>query len=126
MLLVAEGASLRKLLMDEGADPNAAVAIQSALVANFSFDFRAGQKVRVGLAPDSETGSIRPVRISLYEPDDRHVATVALSDNGLYVAAQEPAVDEAVLAIAEKETAAAGRCFPPFTTAFGAPVSRSA
>lgn len=105
VLLVAEGASLRKLLMDEGADPEAAVAIQSALVANFSFDFRAGQKVRVGLAPDPENGSIRPVRISLYEPDDRHLASVALSDNGLYVAAQEPAVDAAELAVAEQEQA---------------------
>ena len=82
VLPVTEGASLRKMLMDEGADPNAAAAIQSALVANFSFDFRAGQKVRVGLATDPETGSIRPVRISLYEPSDHHIATVALSDNG--------------------------------------------
>ena len=48
VLPVTEGASLRKMLMDEGADPDAAAAIQSALVANFSFDFRAGQKVRVG------------------------------------------------------------------------------
>ena len=91
--------------MDEGADPNAAAAIQSALVANFSFDFRAGQKVRVGLAPDPETGSIRPVRVSLYEPSDRHIATVALSDNGLYVAAQEP-VSDGELAVAEQEAAA--------------------
>ena len=112
MLLVTEGASLRKMLMDEGADPNAAAAIQSALVANFSFDFRAGQKVRVGLAPDPETGSIRPVRVSLYERDDRHVATVALSDTGLYVAAQEPAVDEAVLAVAEQEQAEPAGALP--------------
>jgi len=101
---VAEGASLRKLLMDEGADPEAAVAIQSALVANFSFDFRAGQKVRVGIAPDPETGSIRPVRVSLYDQSDHHVATVALSDTGLYVAAQEP-VSDVELVTAEVEEA---------------------
>ena len=101
---VAEGASLRKLLMDEGADPEAAVAIQSALVANFSFDFRAGQKVRVGIAPDPETGSIRPVRVSLYDQSDHHVATVALSDTGLYVAAQEP-VSNVDLVTAEVEEA---------------------
>ena len=51
-----------------------AAAIQSALVANFSFDFRAGQKVRLGLAPDG-TGAVRPVRVSLYDrrqpPRDR-------------------------------------------------------
>ena len=101
---VTEGASLRKLLMDEGADPEAAVAIQSALVANFSFDFRAGQKVRVGIAPDPETGSIRPVRVSLYDQTDNHVATVALSDTGLYVVAQEP-VSDVELVTAEAEEA---------------------
>ncbi len=89
VLEVAEGASLRRILMEEGADSEAAAAIQSALVANFSFDFRAGQKVRIALAPDPETGSIRPVRVSLYESNDQHIATVALSDEGLYVAGSE-------------------------------------
>jgi murein DD-endopeptidase MepM/ murein hydrolase activator NlpD len=103
VLPVEQGASLRKILIDEGADPEAAAAIQSALVANFSFDFRAGQKVRIGLAPDPDTGAVRPVRVSLYEPNDRHIATVALSDNGLYVAAREPARDPAVLEVAEQE-----------------------
>jgi len=102
VLQVAEGASLRKMLMDEGADADSAAGIQSALVANFSFDFRAGQKVRIGLAPDPDTGSIRPVRVSLYDPNDHHIATVALSDNGTYVAAQEPA-SNGELEIAEQE-----------------------
>lgn len=101
---IAEGDSMRKLLIAEGSDPDAASAIQSALVANFSFDFRAGQKLRLGLAPDPDTGAIRPVRVSLYQPNDRHIATVARSDTGSYVAAQEPAVDaELVVAEAEAE-----------------------
>jgi murein DD-endopeptidase MepM/ murein hydrolase activator NlpD len=103
ILPVEEGASLRRMLIDEGASDDAAARIQSALVANFAFDFRAGQKLRIGLAPDPDTGSIRPVRVSLYQPDDRHIATVALSDTGVYVAAQEPAVD-AELAIVEEQT----------------------
>jgi murein DD-endopeptidase MepM/ murein hydrolase activator NlpD len=103
ILPVQEGASLRRMLIDEGASDDAAARIQSALVANFAFDFRAGQKLRIGLAPDPDTGSIRPVRVSLYQPDDRHIATVALSDTGVYVAAQEPAVD-AELAIVEEQT----------------------
>jgi murein DD-endopeptidase MepM/ murein hydrolase activator NlpD len=103
VLPVVEGDSLRKMLMDEGADPDSAAAIQSALVANFSFDFRAGQKVRLGLAPDPDTGAVRPVRVSLYEPNDRHIATVALSDNGVYVAAHEPASDQGQLEVAEQE-----------------------
>jgi murein DD-endopeptidase MepM/ murein hydrolase activator NlpD len=91
------------MLIDEGADEAAAAAIQSALVANFSFDFRAGQKVRVGLAPDPKTGEVRPVRVSLYEPDDTHIATVALSDTGTYVAAHEPVSGEGILDVAEQE-----------------------
>ncbi len=102
ILPVEEGASLRKMLMDEGAGADEAAAIQSALVANFSFDFRAGQKVRLGLAPDPDTGAVRPVRVSLYEPNDRHIATVALSDNGVYVAAHEPAAS-GQMEVAEQE-----------------------
>jgi murein DD-endopeptidase MepM/ murein hydrolase activator NlpD len=108
---VVEGASLRKLLMAEGAEEDEAAAIQSALVANFSFDFRAGQKVRLGLAPDPDTGAVRPVRVSLYEPGGRHIATVALSDTGVYVAAREPAEDEA-LEVAETEAPAPAGALP--------------
>ncbi len=107
LLPVTEGASLRKVLMAEGADENAAARIQSALVANFSFDFRAGQKLRLGLAPDPDSGAIRPVRVSLYQPDGRHIATVALADTGVYVAAQEPAVD-AELVVAEEKASPPG------------------
>ena len=104
VLRVVEGASMRKMLIEEGADPAAAGAIQSALVANFSFDFRSGQRLRIGLATDPDTGALRPVRVSLYETNRRHIATVALSDNGAYVAAQEPVLD-ASLDVAETEEA---------------------
>jgi murein DD-endopeptidase MepM/ murein hydrolase activator NlpD len=107
LLPIVEGASLRKMLMAEGADEESAARIQQALVANFSFDFRAGQKLRIGLAPDPDTGAIRPVRVSLYQENDRHIATVALSDTGLYVAAQEPAVD-AELVVAEEKASQPG------------------
>jgi murein DD-endopeptidase MepM/ murein hydrolase activator NlpD len=100
VLPVVEGASMKKMLLAEGATEAQALAIQSALVANFSFDFRAGQKVRLGLAPD-ESGAIRPVRVSLYE-GERHIATVALSDTGTYVAASAPAADEELFVDQEK------------------------
>jgi hypothetical protein len=60
---VVEGASMKKMLLAEGATPEMATSIQAALVANFSFDFRAGQKLRFGLAPD-DTGGVNPVRVS--------------------------------------------------------------
>src|SRR5690606_30886772 len=85
VIVVREGASMKKMLMAEGATADQAAAIQSALVANFSFDFRAGQKLRVGLAPGEEA-AMRPVRVSLYAGEN-HLASVAMSDNGSYVAA---------------------------------------
>lgn len=103
VLKVEEGASMRKILSEQGADPEAAGQIQSALVANFSFDFRAGQKLRLGLAPDPDTGALRPIRVSLYEPRGRHIATVALSDRGAYVAAQEPPLDAELLKVDSEE-----------------------
>ena len=85
---VASGDSLLKLLMDRGASEEEARKIQSALVANYSFDFRAGQSLRVGLEPDEE-GRVRPIRVSLYA-EDAHLATVALSDTGIFVPAAAP------------------------------------
>ncbi|MGH6925779.1 MAG: M23 family metallopeptidase [Propylenella sp.] len=111
VLQVKEGASLRKMLIEQGADEDAAGRIQSALVANFSFDFRAGQKIRLGLAPEPDSGAVRPVRVSLYQPDGRHIATVALSDTGVYVAAQQPvAADE--LIVAEEKAASPPSVLP--------------
>ena len=96
VLIVAEGASLRKLLIAEGASEQAAAEMQSALVANFSFDFRAGQRLRLGVAADA-SGAVRPVRVSLYD-GNTHLATVALSDTGTYVAAAAPAPRDSVVA----------------------------
>ncbi|MDQ0325950.1 murein DD-endopeptidase MepM/ murein hydrolase activator NlpD [Rhodopseudomonas julia] len=85
---VATGDALTKLLEAEGATEVEAAEIQSTMIANFAFDFRAGQKLRLGLAED-EAGRVRPVRVSLYS-NGQHLATVALSDGGAYVAAAEP------------------------------------
>jgi murein DD-endopeptidase MepM/ murein hydrolase activator NlpD len=95
VLAVEQGASMKRMLIAEGASEAQAVAIQSALVANFSFDFRAGQKLRIGLAPDG-SGAATPVRVSLYS-GDAHLASVALSDTGNFVAAAEPAMDADLL-----------------------------
>jgi len=88
---VATGDVLTKMLRREGATEYEAASIQSALIANYSFDFRAGQKLRLGLAPNDD-GRVRPVRVSLYS-GGQHLASVALSDIGNYVAASEPTFD---------------------------------
>ena len=96
VLEVAQGASLKKLLSGEGASDEEAAGIQSALIANFAFEFRAGQKLRLGLAED-EAGRVRPVRVTLYE-GEAHLATVALADTGGYVPAEAPALDDELFA----------------------------
>ena len=106
VLPVVEGASMKKMLVGEGASEEQAAAIQSALVANFSFDFRAGQMLRVGVAAD-EAGVAKPVRVSLYE-GGAHIATVALSDTGTYVAAAAPAADAELFAAHEQPKPTSG------------------
>ena len=108
MLKVEEGASMRKMLIEEGADPDAAGAIQSALVANFAFDFRAGQNLRLGLAPDFSTPA--PSAPSASASTRRAAATWRRSRSpttARYVAAQEPALDADILAAAVEEPEAA-------------------
>ena len=101
VLDVTEGASLKTMLTGEGATDEEAAAIQSALIANFAFDFRAGQKLRLGLAED-ESGRVRPIRITLYDGEE-HLATVALSDNGRYVSAEAPPLDDELFVSQDSE-----------------------
>ncbi|WP_026381941.1 M23 family metallopeptidase [Afifella pfennigii] len=98
---VSTGDALTALLRREGATEYEAASIQSALIANYSFDFRAGQKLRLGLAPNDD-GRVRPVRVSLYG-NGQHLATVALSDIGNYVAAAEPILNEDMFKVAQSE-----------------------
>ncbi|MBJ3786174.1 M23 family metallopeptidase [Devosia sediminis] len=55
----------------------------------------AGLRLRILYGPISQSGdSLVPYRMSIYQPDgapgDRHIATVALSDNGQYVVGLQP------------------------------------
>jgi len=87
---IAQGDALTTILADNGVSPSEAIQIQSALVANFTFDFRAGQQIKLSLARN-EQGALQPVRMSLYN-DDVELATVARSDTGVFVAAEEPSI----------------------------------
>jgi murein DD-endopeptidase MepM/ murein hydrolase activator NlpD len=96
VLTVEEDASLTKMLTGEGASADEAARIIAAMLANYSFDFRAGQKLLVGLAADS--GGLTPVRVALYEGGSARAA-VALSDHGAYVAAEAPPLDPEMLQV---------------------------
>ncbi|HSG94599.1 MAG TPA: M23 family metallopeptidase, partial [Afifellaceae bacterium] len=104
---VARGDALADLLAEAGATGDEAQQIQSALVANFSFSFRAGQTLRMGLADDGN-GRVRPVRLSLYD-NNMHLATVALSDGGIFVAAAEPVPDADIFAARETPAVVNGK-----------------
>jgi murein DD-endopeptidase MepM/ murein hydrolase activator NlpD len=91
LVVVAAGSSLRKMIIDQGASEDEATEIVSAFRANFDFDFVGGQTLRFGLVSD-EPGVMRPVRVSIYD-EDRHIATVGLSDNGVFGPVSEPQID---------------------------------
>ena len=88
LVKVAEGDALTTILQANGVPATEALQIQSALLANFTFDFRAGQEVRLALGRDGETALI-PVRMGLYS-DEIEIAAVARSDTGIFVPAEEP------------------------------------
>ncbi|MYZ50495.1 M23 family metallopeptidase, partial [Propylenella binzhouense] len=96
--------SFERLLADAGATEEEAEDIAAAFSANFSVGVKPGEKLRFGLAADAD-GRTRPVRISLYGTDS-HLGTVAMSDTGSYVAAEEPPFDESVFAEDEPAPAA--------------------
>ncbi len=89
IVTVSNGDALADLLTKNGATLAEAARIQTAMVENFSFDFRAQQKLRLQLA-ETGTDRKRPMHVSLYSGDD-HLASVALADDDIrYIAAEAP------------------------------------
>lgn len=107
MVTIEQGDALTTILADNGVSPSDAVQIQSALLANFTFDFRAGQQIKLAMAR-SGRGELHPVRMSLYN-DDVEIATVARSDTGIFVAAEEPSLTSAAITEDVVVPSAAGR-----------------
>jgi hypothetical protein len=63
---------------------------------------------------------VSPVRVSLYDRD-RHLATVARSDNGTFVAASEPASGGESVVVAEEETPKGKGALPNVFAGCGGP-----
>ncbi len=103
-IVIEQGDALTTILTENGVSPADAVQIQSALLANFTFDFRAGQEVRLAMSRDPR-GGLQPVRMSLFS-EETEIASVARSDTGIFVAAEEPAGSETeIIEDAETQTA---------------------
>lgn len=91
IVTIAEGDALTTILSDNNVAAADAIQIQSALLANFTFDFRAGQQVRLALAR-ADNGGLKPMRLSLLNGEEE-IASVARSDTGIFVPAERPTGD---------------------------------
>lgn len=88
-LIVKKGDSITSLLRGIGAEP----ADLRGLLASFGprgrdNGLKEGQRVRVLLSP-GPNAQVTPVRVSIFS-EQAHEASVALSDNGHYVAVEDP------------------------------------
>ncbi len=88
-LIVKKGDSIEGMLRSIGAEP----AEMRGLLSSFGprgrpNGLREGQRVRILLAPNGN-GQAVPLRVSIFN-DQAHEASVALSDNGNYVAVEDP------------------------------------
>ncbi|ASP34748.1 M23 family metallopeptidase [Labrenzia sp. VG12] len=88
---VTSGTNLSDILMDHDATEEEARAITSAFDSLFGLgELTEGQRLRIAYAPSPENlERMRPERVSIYE-NTEHQATVARSDSGDYITAQEP------------------------------------
>lgn len=108
---VPNAEALRAVLKENQADEKLSAEIVKALTQNFPLrNLDANSRLRLGLAKIDQTNKLKPVRVSIYN-QATHLVTVALSDEGVFVQAQEPDVNENALE-EEDETIAAGSGVP--------------
>ncbi|MFD0986204.1 M23 family metallopeptidase [Methyloligella solikamskensis] len=101
---VKSGDSLLAIIKKAGADMSQASAIIAAMKPVFSPDtLQPKQEIRFTLVPTpSDTGAMDAVRVSVFSADDEHLATVARSMDGDYLASDQ-AVDIAAIEAMKKE-----------------------
>jgi murein DD-endopeptidase MepM/ murein hydrolase activator NlpD len=85
---VSRGDTLTSIIAKVGGEPAQAKAIVDAMAPVFAAqDLKPGQEVRFTLVPaPSDTGQMEPVRVSVFAAGDIHLATVARTGHGDYVA----------------------------------------
>lgn len=109
---VASIEALKAILRDNQSDDKLAADIIKALARTFELrNLDGSYRARLGLAKIDASEKLKPVRVSLYNGSD-HVVTVALSDEGTFVTAQEPTANEADSGSDEDETTAAASAIP--------------
>ena len=87
---VSEKTSLKAVLLDNEASEEESDEIAARFADDYNItEVQPGQRVRIGTGAADDTGEMRIERVSLYV-DQVHQGTVALSDEGHYVAAAAP------------------------------------
>lgn len=88
---ISEGQNLVDLLLDYDASQEEAASIASSFASLYGIsELHDGQRLRIAYARSPvDLERMRPERVSLYT-DTEHQATVARSDSGKYVRAEEP------------------------------------
>lgn len=89
--LVQQGDTLSKILVGSGVSANDVKAIDRVLRGVGNETLRPGQTLRIAfqLDDEGEEAQRRPVRFSIYQKE-RHVATVAMTDQGDFVPGEQP------------------------------------
>jgi len=104
-VVVKKGDTLGSILREIGIDPQSIRPLMTALGAKARDGaIKEGLRVRVLMA-GAEDGQVLPLRVSIFS-DTGHEGTIALADNGRYVAVEEPrdiAVAKAPAAQPEEE-----------------------
>jgi murein DD-endopeptidase MepM/ murein hydrolase activator NlpD len=88
---VGKGDTLMSLFAKVDTEPSEAQSIIDALSPIFrSDDLKAGEEIRFSLVPaPSDTGAMEPVKVSIYDKDGGHLATVTRNRNGDFIATTE-------------------------------------
>lgn len=101
-----DSVDLTDMLIDQGATQEEADSVIQAIRRNYKGDIPLpNQRIRFALAPDSNTGRIRPIRISIYT-GNHHEFSAALTDKGKFDKAKTPTtiVPRGAFAAAERVT----------------------
>jgi murein DD-endopeptidase MepM/ murein hydrolase activator NlpD len=106
MINLGGNTTLKSVLKDAQADDKMLGDILSAIAKRIDPKTIDGSyRVRLGLAKIDKSEQVKPVRVSIYNQVS-HVVTVALSDEGDFVIAQEPDLDEAMNAPDDEDESA--------------------
>ncbi|MEM9899158.1 MAG: M23 family metallopeptidase, partial [Pseudomonadota bacterium] len=113
IVALRDGDTIESVLISNGVREGAIEPVEQAFETFMDTTrMRDGQRLRIAMAPASETGeAFDPIRVSLYGPD-LHLLTIAMSNDGEYQVDEEPAaLDFSAFASVPESTQSSTRIF---------------